>query len=208
MTDNAKKTSELPTANTIGNSDRILFLYNANTSAPSTRTITASNFANNIAISGLRNSNATMTLANTGIVALASANTIGYIGDLEAADGLNLYSTASQNSAWVSLSFSYTGNVASNSTVTGYFYLQRAPDSANTVDAIIQLPLADQSGNTNTWVFGGANGTVTFPDSTIQSTAFRVYGGPYNNDSHAASGGVPLNGLYYDNQGHLVIRLV
>lgn len=208
MTDNAKKTSELPTANTIGNSDRILFLYNANTSAPSTRTITASNFANNIAVSGLRNANATATMSNTGVITVTTGNTVGYIGDLELSDGLDLYSTAAQNSSWVSLSFSYTGNVASNSTVTGYMYLQRAPSNANSVDALIQLPYDDQSGNTNLWIFGGANGTITFPDSSVQSTAFRIYGGPYNNDSQAASGGVPINGIYYDNQGHLVIRLV
>lgn len=44
MTDNAKRTSELPTANTIGSSDRLVFLYQANTSSPSTRTITRQNF--------------------------------------------------------------------------------------------------------------------------------------------------------------------
>ena len=44
MTDNARKVSELPTANTIGSSDRIVFLYQANTS-PSVRTITLSNLA-------------------------------------------------------------------------------------------------------------------------------------------------------------------
>lgn len=51
MTDNAKRVSELPTANTIGSSDRLLFLYNANTGAPSARTITVSNFTTNL-ISG------------------------------------------------------------------------------------------------------------------------------------------------------------
>ena len=48
MTDNARKTSELPTANTIGRSDRLVFLYQANTSAPSTRTIAVSNFTTNL----------------------------------------------------------------------------------------------------------------------------------------------------------------
>lgn len=48
MTDTAKKTSELPTANTIGSSDRLVFLYQANTSAPSTRTITVSHFTTNL----------------------------------------------------------------------------------------------------------------------------------------------------------------
>jgi hypothetical protein len=44
MTDNAKRTSELPTANTIGSSDRLVFLYQANTSSPSTRSITNAKF--------------------------------------------------------------------------------------------------------------------------------------------------------------------
>ena len=48
MTDNARKTSELPTANTIGSSDRIVFLYQANTATPSTRTIATSNFTTNL----------------------------------------------------------------------------------------------------------------------------------------------------------------
>lgn len=48
MTDNARKVSELPTANTVASSDRLVFLYNANTGAPSTRTITVSNFTTNL----------------------------------------------------------------------------------------------------------------------------------------------------------------
>lgn len=48
MTDNAKKTSELATANTIASSDRLVFLYQANSSAPSTRTITVRNFTTNL----------------------------------------------------------------------------------------------------------------------------------------------------------------
>ena len=48
MTDNAKRTSELPTANTIGSSDRLVFLYQANASSPSTRTITRANFIKNV----------------------------------------------------------------------------------------------------------------------------------------------------------------
>ena len=48
MTDTAKKTSELPTANTIGSSDRLVFLYQANTSTPSTRTITIKNLTPNL----------------------------------------------------------------------------------------------------------------------------------------------------------------
>jgi len=48
MTDNAKKTSELATSNTIASSDRLVFLYQANTSSPSTRTITVRNFTKNL----------------------------------------------------------------------------------------------------------------------------------------------------------------
>jgi hypothetical protein len=47
MTDNAKKTSELATSNTVVGSDRILILKDP-TSSPSTRTITTNNFANSI----------------------------------------------------------------------------------------------------------------------------------------------------------------
>lgn len=66
MTDNAKKTSELATANTIAGSDRLVFLYQANSSAPSTRTITVKNFTTNL-ISGPYTNDAT---ANTAGVAL------------------------------------------------------------------------------------------------------------------------------------------
>lgn len=66
MTDNAKKTSELATANTVAGSDRLVFLYQANSSSPSTRTITVKNFTTNL-VSGPYASDAA---ANTAGVAL------------------------------------------------------------------------------------------------------------------------------------------
>jgi hypothetical protein len=61
MTDTAKKTSELPTANTIGNSDRLVFLYQANSSTPSARTITVKNLTTNLVSGPYANDDAANT---------------------------------------------------------------------------------------------------------------------------------------------------
>ena len=203
MTDNARKTSELPTANTIGNSDRLVFLYQANTSAPSTRTITANNFANSVSISRLRNGNATLTMSNTGIVTVTTGNTVGYIGDVELADGIDVYATAAQNSSWVTLAYSHSGNSASNTSLTGYAWLANG-QIANTVDFNIALPTPN--GTSYVWAFTGANSTISFPDGSAQNTAYAI-AGPYADDAAAATGGIALNGLYYTAAGNVKIRL-
>lgn len=68
MTDNAKKTSELPTANTVSSSDRLVVLYQANTSSPSTRTISISNLSSalNISADRLTSANSTLRLFSNG----------------------------------------------------------------------------------------------------------------------------------------------
>lgn len=218
MTDNAKKISELATANTIANSDRLVFLYQANSSAPSVRTITATNFANNIAISGLRNSNATMTLANTGIVTVQIGNNTAQIGDVEQTNSLDFYVTGN-NGNWISLTYGLNGStVATEYSNTAYAFLY-GYNSANVTNTIpdsagfsLQIPSSNNTlSGFAVWSFQSdmTYGTVdmTFPDGTKQTTAYKIHSGPYSNHGQAAAGGVPINGLYYDSQGHVLIRL-
>lgn len=206
MTDNAKKTSELATANTIAGSDRFVFLYQANSSAPSTRTITVNNFANSFNLTRLKNANATLTIDNTGIVAVTIGNTVGYIGDVESANGLDIYASGGAGAGWVSMTYSLSGNDAVDSTVTGYAYLgpggSQNPDSVNFA---INIPANSSFGSY--WTFYGANSTIEFPDSTHQSTAYSI-SGPFADDTAAAAGGIALNGLYYDASGNVKIRLI
>lgn len=203
MTDNAKKTSELATANTIAGSDRLVFLYQANSSAPSTRTVSLNAVANSISVPRLRNGNAVVSLADNGVITFPIGNTVGYIGDIELSNGLDFYSSGGENSSWTTMSFSYTGNDAANGDVTGYAYLQVGP-TPNTVTFNVQLPRAN--GETVFWFFDPENYSIVFPDNTRQTTAYNI-SGPYADDTEAATGGIALNGLYYDASGNVKIRL-
>jgi hypothetical protein len=140
---------------------------------------------------------------NTGIMTVTVGNTVGYIGDVELSNGLDLYSTAADNAAWVSLSYSHTGNDAANASTTGYAWLN-VGTVANTISFNVQLPADDAS--TFFWSFRGADGALEFPDATLQTTAYNI-SGPFADDSEAAAGGVALNGLYYDASGNVKIRL-
>lgn len=53
MADQPKKVSAEPVATSIGENDRVVVLYNANTAAPSLRTITANNFLNSTIFANL-----------------------------------------------------------------------------------------------------------------------------------------------------------
>ena len=186
MTDNARKTSELPTANTIGNSDRLVFLYQANTSAPSTRTITANNFANSVSISRLRNGNATVSLANTGIISIPAGNTTAYIGDLEnVGNGLDIYASAN-TSSWVSLTYGYS-NDAANGMATGYAYLykQDYAGSNNTIVFAIQLPM--RNGDWDSWYFEDRILTLPSDGDIKNSDGFSVIKSIPQNLQSAAS---------------------
>jgi hypothetical protein len=204
MTDTAKKTSELATANTIAGSDRLVFLYQANSASPSTRTVSLNNVANSISLSRLRNSNATFSMSNTGIITVTTGNTVGYIGDLELSNGIDIYSSDGEGSIWVTLAYSYTGNDAANTEVTGYAYLRTSFSTPNTVSFNIELPKSN--GQAASWVFEPETNTIVFPDNTEQTTAYNI-SGPYANSTLAAAGGVAINGLYYDSDGNVKIRL-
>lgn len=203
MTDTAKKTSELATANTAAGSDRLVFLYQANSSAPSTRTITVNNFANSIALSRLKNANASLSMDNTGILTVSIGNTVGYIGDAENTNGLDLYASASDNAAWVSLTYSVSGNDATGSN-TAYAWLQTSNAEQGSAYFGVTLPANSMFGYS--WYFDGSDGTLMFPDYTKQTTAYNI-SGPYADDTAAAAAGVALNALYYTADGSVKIRL-
>jgi len=92
--------------------------------------------------------------------------------------------------------------------------------------------IADDNNTSRTWAFG-VDGTLTFPDGTIQTTAFTsgIVGptgpqgeigptgpagatgpsmtipGPYADDSAAASAGVAIGSTYYQTSGQVFVRL-
>lgn len=181
MTDNARKTSELPTANTIGSSDRLVFLYQANTSTPSTRTITLGNLANSLAISSNRltsgpNANNAnnpgpyyFTLDSNSVVTFSSAYSNGTVGQIGAAEGNNapgIDYASSNGSLYTSLTYTLEGGSIAAGLGTGYAYLQytggyNTPNGANGIAFYVQTNV------------GGANGTFGpiwsfFPDGSLQ----------------------------------------
>jgi hypothetical protein len=225
MTDNARKTSELPTANTIGSSDRLVFLYQANTSTPSTRTITVNSFVNSISISSIKNSNnKSLTVDANGNIELPGGGLVGNYIENTVSNGLDLYGYVDANTvynfgnvditSYVSLTYSIDGN-ASNSNTTGYAYLagysNGSSNNYNNISFIVQLPNSNTtlypSGSAYIEFFSeGNNVGLTWPDGTFQTTAYKI-SGPYANSTTAAAGGIAINGLYYDSDGNVKIRL-
>ena len=186
MTDNARKTSELPTANTIGSSDRLVFLYQANTSTPSTRTITLGNLANSLAISSNRltsgpNANNTnnpgpyyFTLDSNSVVTFPSAYSNGAIGQLGSVEGIYGIDLASSNgSTWTSLTYTVLGGNVATGANTGYAYLASTgggdtPDGANGIGFYIQLP-ANGAVYSVGWNFN-PDGTLFLPQLIANTT--------------------------------------
>lgn len=56
------------------------------------------------------------------------------------------------------------------------------------------------------WVFE-SNGNLTFPDATVQTTAWTGIPGPYADDAAAATAGVAVGKTYYQNSGQVFVRL-
>jgi len=61
--------------------------------------------------------------------------------------------------------------------------------------------------NSHIWAFG-ADGGLTFPDSTVQTTAWVGIPGPYTDDAAAALANVAVGSPYYQTSGQVFVRLV
>lgn len=68
----------------------------------------------------------------------------------------------------------------------------------------IEINLADST--LRKWSFG-EDGHLTFPDATVQSTAWTGIPGPYADDEAAALAGVTLGSPYYKAGGQVFVRL-
>jgi len=64
------------------------------------------------------------------------------------------------------------------------------------------------AGNSTNWTFG-TNGALTFPDDTVQTTAFTGIPGPYADDEAATLAGVALGSPYHKTgtNGQVFVRL-
>ena len=185
MTDNARRTSELPTANTIGGSDRLVFLYQANTAAPSTRTITLSNLSSFISVnklvSGPNANNANnsgpyyFTFDNNAIATFPSVYGNGAIGQFGSVEGTYGIDYASANgSLWTSLTYTMPGGNAAIGTNTSYAWLggnfgYNSPDSANLASFFIQLPSNANSTASVGWAFN-PDGSFILPPLVANSS--------------------------------------
>jgi len=226
MANNVTTTSGLPQTNTVVATDRLVVLYQANTSAPSTRTITVNNFVNAISISSssIKNSNnKSLTVDANGNVELPGGGLIGNYIENNPSSGIDLYGYVNANTtyapntditSYVSLTYSLDGN-ASNSNTTGYAYLAGYSNSSsnnyNNISFIVQLPNSNTTlfpGKTLGWEFFSEDNNfgLLWPDGTTQKTAYNIVG-PYANSTTAAAGGVAVKSLYYDTNGNVKIRL-
>jgi hypothetical protein len=59
----------------------------------------------------------------------------------------------------------------------------------------------------NDWSFNN-NGSVTFPDATVQTTAWTGIPGPYTDDAAAALANVAVGSPYYQVSGQVFVRLI
>jgi hypothetical protein len=114
------------------------------------------------------------------------------------------------------------GDIIASGDITGTsaastLYLKAQPNSDtyiqlnNTVDSTIgtvaNLEIRTDVSNTdNTWTFG-TDGALTFPDATVQSTAWTGIPGPYTDDAAAESAGVAVGNPYYRASGQVYVRL-
>jgi len=84
--------------------------------------------------------------------------------------------------------------------------------AAYTGSGIVKLPDSPANltvvNNSNTWTFG-TNGSLTFPNATVQTTAWAGIPGPYADDSAAATAGVAVGYPYHKTgtSGQVFVRL-
>lgn len=65
----------------------------------------------------------------------------------------------------------------------------------------------DVNGTIKTWTFG-RDGSLTFPNDTVQTTAWTGIPGPYADDAAAALANVAVGSPYYQVSGQVFVRLV
>lgn len=238
MANDSKRVSQLGITTTLSaNTDRVVVLTNPSTS-PATQTINVNNFVTAVAnllplangsSAGVIKVGNNLSINASGYLSGADNNTgdIYFTNNVISSNNSNLILQAEPNQLvniiantnvqiqynpnnqvsdgfTDSTSWAYVGpNIfgaevySGNSTYIAGLYL-----NGNTQGNNITLAVIDKS-----WVYQ-ANGTITFPDNSIQSTAYTTPPGPYANDDAANTGGVPLNGLYYDSTGTVKIRLL
>ena len=107
------------------------------------------------------------------------------------------------------------GNVRTITSVTsggggGYITISWSGPSNSNPAFPLTLTTSDyEAARPNEWTFG-TNSTLTFPNNTIQSTAWAGIPGPYANDAAAAVAGVAVNYPYHKTgtSGQVFVRLV
>jgi hypothetical protein len=78
-----------------------------------------------------------------------------------------------------------------------------SPDYAAGTDPQVTL-----TAGTESWTFS-ENGALTFPDASVQTTAWKGIPGPYADDAAAATGGVAVGNPYHKTgtSGQVFVRL-
>lgn len=168
MANDSKRTSELNIATSLSANDRLVVLTNP-ASAAQTQTITVNNFVNSISVSTLKNGNNTISISNTGLLIFPDGVNFG--ANIEGdASGFDIYAPSTLN--YIGMTY---GPIPSIGKASYFNYYKEQPGDPNTSSHGLSLQLwTGNSTNTLTDWYWSSNGSFTFPDTTLQYTAFNT----------------------------------
>jgi len=168
MANDAKRSSQLNVTNSVSANDRLLVLSNPATAA-NLQTITVNNFVNSISFSKLVNGNSTLSFSNTGLLTFPNGGQLGanVEGDV---NGYDFYAPASLDYIGITYGpFPATGQ----SSYLNFYKENNSGANISSHGMVLQLWKGSANNTLIPWVFG-SNGSLTFPDTTLQYTAFNT----------------------------------